>query len=249
MCPCLGRSRKLTQQRRQRQLKCHPKSEFALFKTSSLFFQLFLIYQIFPWLEFWWTVSTFIKIGKSLSCVPVHQKTWNYEVSRRTRAATAKKCTKKRGARAKLLFCQFKAMPSTSSLLKVPNILNSLGICNLLKIVWRVNKIQLLLNPRVLPLHDSQQILGIRLNAWQREISYVREWYQKEHKNWLSLDGQGSKWWVWNQALDEARKSVRQIQTYLQRLSEGISNHPNTFYCQTQKTVNTWKSSGMLIVC
>ena len=128
-----------------------------------------------------------------------------------------------------MLFCQFKAMPSTSSLLKVANILNRLGICNLLKIVWRVNEIQLLLNPRVLPLHDSQQILGIRLNAWQREISYVREWYQKEHKNWVSLDGQRSKWWVWNQALDEARKSVRQIQTYLQRLSEGISNHPNTF--------------------
>ena len=148
---------------------------------------------------------------------------------RRTRTATAKKCTKKRGARAKLLFCQLKAMPSTSSLLKVPNVLNRLGICNLLKIVWRVNEIRLLLNPRVLPLHDSQQILGIRLNAWQREISYVREWYQKEHKNWVSLDGQRSKWWVWNQALDEARKSVRQIQTYLQRLSEGISNHPNTF--------------------
>ena len=139
-------------------------------------------------------------------------------------------------------------MPSPSSLLKVPNILNRLGIFNLLKIVWRVNEIQLLLNSRVLPLHDSQQILGIRLNAWQREISYVREWYQKEHKNWVSLDGQRSKWWVWNQALDEARKSVRQIQTYLQRLSEGISNHTNTFYCQTQKTVNTWKISGMLIV-
>ena len=123
-----------------------------------------------------------------------------------------------------------------------------LGICNLLKIVWRVNEIQLLLNPRVLPLHDSQQILGIRLNAWQREISYVREWYQKEHKNWVSLDGQRSKWWVWNQALDEARKSVRQIQTYLQRLSEGISNHPNIFYRETQITVNTWKISEMLIV-
>ena len=146
---------------------------------------------------------------------------------------------KKAWCTCKVVVCQFKAMPSTSSFLKVPNILNRLGICNLLKIVWRVNEIQLLLNPRVLPLHDSQQILGIRLNAWQREISYVREWYQKEHKNWVSLDGQQSKWWVWNQALDEARKSVRQIQTYLQRLSEGISNHTNTFYCQTQKTVNT----------
>ena len=139
-------------------------------------------------------------------------------------------------------------MPSPSSLLKVSNSLNRLGICYLLRIVWRVNEIQLLLNPRLLPLHDSQQILGIRLNAWQRKISYVREWYQKEHKNWVWVDGQRSKWWVWNQALDEARKSVRQIRTDLQRLSEGISNHPNTFYRQTQKTEDTWKFSGMLIV-
>lgn len=73
----------------------------------------------------------------------------------------------------------------------------------------------------MLPLHDSQQILGIRLNAWQREISDVRDWYQQEHRNWVPVDGQRSKWWVWDQALDEARKSVRQIQTYLQRLSEG----------------------------
>ncbi|KAL9969395.1 hypothetical protein ACROYT_G021608 [Oculina patagonica] len=74
---------------------------------------------------------------------------------------------------------------------------------------------------RVFPLHDSQQILGIRLNAWQQEIAAVRDWYQKEHRNWVPVDGQRSKWWIWNQALDEARKSVRQIQTYLQRLSEG----------------------------
>ena len=49
----------------------------------------------------------------------------------------------------------------------------------------------------------------------------MREWYQQEHRNWVPVDGQRSKWWIWNQALDEARKSVRQIQTYLQRLSEG----------------------------
>lgn len=70
-------------------------------------------------------------------------------------------------------------------------------------------------------MHDSLQILGIRVNAWRQEVTDVREWYQKEYRNWLSVDGQRSKWWVWNQALDEARKSVRQIQTYLQRLSEG----------------------------
>ena len=34
-------------------------------------------------------------------------ETWNKDFSRRSRAVTAKKCTQKRDARAKLLFCQF----------------------------------------------------------------------------------------------------------------------------------------------
>ena len=49
-------------------------------------------------------------------------------ISCRSRAATAKKCTKKRDARAKLLFCQSKAiaflpfsLPSLSLLVKLPN--------------------------------------------------------------------------------------------------------------------------------
>ena len=42
---------------------------------------------------------------KSLSCVHVLGKTWNWAVSSRSRAETARKCTKTRDARAKLLFC------------------------------------------------------------------------------------------------------------------------------------------------
>ena len=47
---------------------------------------------------------------KSLSCVPVLDKTWNEALSRCSRATTAKKCTKKHDARAKLLFCQSKPL-------------------------------------------------------------------------------------------------------------------------------------------
>ena len=55
--------------------------------------------------------------------------TWNWAFSRRIRGVTAKKCTKKRDARAKLLFCQSKliaflpfSLTSPSSLLKFLNI-------------------------------------------------------------------------------------------------------------------------------
>ena len=50
---------------------------------------------------------------------PVH-KTWNYEVSRHSRAVTARKNTKTRDVRAKLLFCQCKPIVSLPFSLKSP---------------------------------------------------------------------------------------------------------------------------------
>ena len=74
---------------------------------------------------------------------------------------------------------------------------------------------------RVLPLHDSGRILTIKLSAWQREISDIREYYTSEHSNWDSLNGNKSKWWLWNETLNIGKKSIVQIQQYLQRLAEG----------------------------
>ena len=68
-----------------------------------------------------------LKIFKSLSCVHVLHKTWNLTFLRRCHAVTAKNRTKKRDARAKLLFCQTKSiaflpfpLKSPSSLLEPP---------------------------------------------------------------------------------------------------------------------------------
>ncbi|KAH3738545.1 hypothetical protein DPMN_045182 [Dreissena polymorpha] len=74
---------------------------------------------------------------------------------------------------------------------------------------------------RIQPLHDSAQILAVKLGAYNRNIGVVRQWYETEHMNYRLMDGERSKWWVWNTALDLARESVRQIQTYLQRISDG----------------------------
>ena len=81
-------------------------------ETSSLFFQLLRFVKCWRFVsgvESQRTVSKFTKRKRksySVLCSRPH-KTWNWEVSRRSRAETAKKCTKKRDARAKLLFCQF----------------------------------------------------------------------------------------------------------------------------------------------
>ena len=53
------------------------------------------------------TVFKFRKNNKKICCVHLVYKVnaWNWEVSRRSRATSAKKCTKKRDARAKFLLC------------------------------------------------------------------------------------------------------------------------------------------------
>jgi adenylate/nucleoside-diphosphate kinase len=61
------------------------------------------------------------------------------------------------------------------------------------------------------------------LAAWQKEIEPIRVWYKEQHSNLVSIEGQHSKWWVWNKALDTAKASVVQIQTYLQRISDGTA--------------------------
>jgi len=86
------------------------------------------VYSIsFNWAS--WILKECIEVqerkGKLLSWVHVLHKTWKKEVYRRRRATTAKKCTKMRDARIKLLFCQSKPINFLpSSLLKLPNLSN-----------------------------------------------------------------------------------------------------------------------------
>ena len=72
-------------------------------------------------------------------------------------------------------------------------------------------------------LHDSGQILMVKLATWQREINVVREHYAKYHSNWVKVDGEKCKWWVCNEVLKIGRESIVQIQKYLERLAEGES--------------------------
>ena len=81
---------------------------------------------------------------------------------------------------------------------------------------------------RVLPLHDSHNILALKLSSWKKHVDEVREWYNSEHQNWKPLDGENSKWSVWNAALVEARASVQQIQNYLQHIERGEQNTNST---------------------
>ncbi|KAG2468399.1 KAD9 kinase, partial [Polypterus senegalus] len=73
------------------------------------------------------------------------------------------------------------------------------------------------------PKHDSPQILTIRNSCYKREIDIIKRYYQEQFQNWVTIDGEKSKWWVWEKALEEARTSVIYIQTYLERIRQGKS--------------------------
>ena len=89
-------------------------------------------------------------------------------------------------------------------------------------------------------MHDSAQILAIKLGAWKKEITAVRDWYANENSNLVEVDGERSKWWVWNKALEIGKQSVVQIQAYLQRVSEGECTFSYIF---------TWLAALSLEMC
>ncbi|CAG5120479.1 unnamed protein product, partial [Candidula unifasciata] len=77
--------------------------------------------------------------------------------------------------------------------------------------------------PRASPLHDSSQILAIKLSCYQREVPAVREWYQNEHQNYNIVPADQSKWWVLDVVNDIAISSIKRIQDYVHRTSKGRS--------------------------
>ena len=99
--------------------KPHLKSEFALFKTSSILLSFNQFIKC--WLHFLGLNPRGLYLSlekeKKLFCVHLLYKAgaWNWEVSGRSRATTAKECTKKGDARAKLLFCYLNLLLFDSS--------------------------------------------------------------------------------------------------------------------------------------
>lgn len=70
-------------------------------------------------------------------------------------------------------------------------------------------------------MHDSTRIFAVKCAAYKKEIAAVKDWYRGKHDNLVSIDGDRSKWWVWNSAAETARKSVRRVQDYLSRIIDG----------------------------
>jgi adenylate/nucleoside-diphosphate kinase len=68
-------------------------------------------------------------------------------------------------------------------------------------------------------LNDSPEIIGYKMREWKVEIGFIRDWYSNEHKNFIQIDGNLSKWAIWNEARQIGFQSVNLIQVYLNRVS------------------------------
>jgi len=92
--------------------------------------------------------------------------------------------------------------------------------CSNMEIMVRSTKDRL--DPeRTYPKHDSAQIVTVKINSFHKNIEEIRKWYNTQHMNYDLIKVEKSKWWVWNEALDIARNSVKTIQIYLERVARG----------------------------
>ena len=74
---------------------------------------------------------------------------------------------------------------------------------------------------RTYPVHDSTSILLVRSANYRKHVESVREWYSTQHHNWQQVDGERSRWWVWEKTREVALTSARHIQHYLARITSG----------------------------
>ncbi|XP_036104925.1 adenylate kinase 9 [Molossus molossus] len=71
------------------------------------------------------------------------------------------------------------------------------------------------------PLHNSTQIMAVKNSKYAKNITEIRQYYQKQHQNWHVIDGFHSKWWVWNEVSKIIEMTNRCMQLYLERIKEG----------------------------
>ncbi|XP_074166225.1 LOW QUALITY PROTEIN: adenylate kinase 9 [Sminthopsis crassicaudata] len=88
------------------------------------------------------------------------------------------------------------------------------------------------------PLHDSSQILSVKISCLNKHRAIIKEFYEEEHQNWYYIDGFHSKWWVWNEVLKNVQLMNKRIQLYLERIRAGKAASINKL-CITPQELNS----------
>lgn len=71
------------------------------------------------------------------------------------------------------------------------------------------------------PLHNSKMAHMMRVQAYLRHSAEVQQWYEVQHRNWHSVDGQGSQWKVWESTTQLVAPRLKEIQLYIDQIPQG----------------------------
>ena len=75
------------------------------------------------------------------------------------------------------------------------------------------------------PLHNSEMAHQMRVQAYQRHSAEVRQWYEVQHRNWHCVDGEGSRWKVWESTAQLVTPRLKEIQLYIDQIPQGKWKH------------------------
>lgn len=71
------------------------------------------------------------------------------------------------------------------------------------------------------PLHNSAMAHTMRAQAYLRHSAEVRQWYEVQHRNWHCVDGEGSRWKVWESTSQLVAPRLKEIQLYIDQIPQG----------------------------
>lgn len=93
--------------------------------------------------------------------------------------------------------------------------------------------------------YHSEEIFAVKLASFEEHIGAVRKFYETKHQNWFEIDGSLSKWKLWNVAIEDSKKSIRQIQEYLDRVARGLISLKLPLDGVQELGINQWCGSDL----
>ena len=67
----------------------------------------------------------------------------------------------------------------------------------------------------------SDKILMVKHANYEQNIEALKEYYSKQHQNWVEVGAKISKWKLWKIVRKVAESSIQRVQSYLDRIARG----------------------------
>ena len=72
------------------------------------------------------------------------------------------------------------------------------------------------------PLLDNTTVQAAKVQSYFKHIGDVRHYYESTHRNWYIVNGEMSRWKVWDSVLLRISPLLDGIQQYIDRIPQGL---------------------------